>query len=104
LLEVAVELPEAALARAEILMATDGNAHRREIEALLSRFVDGASERWNDKRQYARYFNLVARLAQIDLNPGLLEKALRTSLDYWPASENPASHVLDQVQSLKGTN
>ena len=100
LLDAALELPEGALARAEILMDLDGQRHRPEIGRLLGQFSTRFTEEWNNKRQFARYLNLMARLAQQENNLELLERALRSSLDYWPTGDNPAHRALESARAL----
>jgi len=100
LLAAAVWLPEGALMRAEVLIDLDGERHRREIDKLLGQFASKFTKKWHNKRQFARYLNLTARLAQQDKNLELMERALRASIDDWPTGDNPAHRALESARAL----
>lgn len=101
-LERVLELPEAALARAEVLVEVDPAASRAELDRLLAHFARRVANPWIGKRPQARYFNVIARLAQRDGNVAALEQALLASLHKWPGEENPAAAVLAQLRERRG--
>ena len=88
--EKILELPEAALTRAELLLAVDANTHIDEIEALIKRFADQVQDPGLSKRHLARFYYLIARIAQRNGHQETFRKAIMTSLEYWRSTRNPA--------------
>ncbi|MGB5832946.1 MAG: DUF2723 domain-containing protein [Thiohalocapsa sp.] len=86
-----LRLPEAALTRAELLFATDADANAAEIDRLISQFAQQATDPELSKRQQARFYNLLAQIAQQQGREEAFRAAVQASLDYWPEASNPAA-------------
>ena len=86
--------------RAELLFAVDADAHAQEIEFLIARFAEQATDRGLSKRHLARFYNLMAQIAQRRGREEAFREAIRTSLDYWPGADNPAYSAAKQLQTL----
>ena len=95
-----LELPEAALRRAELLFSVDAGANAAEIGQLIRRFAERVADPGLSKRHLARFYNLMAHIAQRDGREVAFRTAIQASWEYWPAAENPAFSAAEQLQQI----
>ena len=76
LLAQALRVPEAALARAAVLSDRAPRRRAAEVEQRLAQFAAGADGRWIGRRHLARYYNVLARTAQLQGRPQVAAEAL----------------------------
>lgn len=95
-LEAALGLPEARLARAQGLMEAGIDGRREEIESLLARTGQDPGFARLEKREQARYFLLVAKVAGHAGRREVRRAALERSAAVWPHPSNPAKRLLQR--------
>lgn len=95
----ALQLPEAALARAELLFATNPTAHAAEIADLLSRIEKEIDDPGLSKRHLARFYNLIAQIALRNGRDATVRSAIEASLQHWPDDDNPARAVARKLRA-----
>jgi hypothetical protein len=91
MIDSVLDLPEAALMRAAVLSDADALGKADEIHVLLERFAAQVGDPWVKKHHLARYYNVVARGAQLSGHHRVARVALTRSLAYWPEAANPAT-------------
>jgi hypothetical protein len=101
IIDQAMQTPGAALAKAELLSTHDPVRYADEIDAALEHFAAHATSPWIDKRQLARFFNLLARSSQIAGRTQAEQTALSESIALWPQAENPAHDRLAAIEAAQ---
>jgi hypothetical protein len=84
-----LDLPEAALMRAAVLSERAPEQSAAEIRQRLAQFADGVGGRWIGARHLAKYYNVLARTAQLDGRPELARAALARYWEVRPDGPNP---------------
>jgi hypothetical protein len=92
-----LNLPEAKLIRAELLLAADGDAHAAEIDQLVAGFAGQSTDPGLSKRHLARFYNVIAQIAQRRGQLNIFKTAVQASLDSWPGADNPAFSAARQL-------